>query len=182
MNHDPAKTARPDAIPKAALWAAAALIVLTIGYAAAHRHRLTLLPAAADGFDLTRPTVVELGFRDRDDGSVVVLDGATDQAVLTLPPGTNGFVRGVMRGLARERRAHGLDHTVPFRLARWPDGHLTLEDPATGRLIELASFGATNQAAFGELWAAARRTDGARRTTSLGGGDSHAEFRSAANH
>ena len=39
----------------------------------------------------------------------------------------------------------------PFRLARWSDGRLTLEDPTTGRRIELGAFGPTNAEVFAEL-------------------------------
>lgn len=182
MKHELPATRAPDHFPKVALWGAAVLVTAAIVFAAAGRQQATSSVSASATFDLTRPTAVELGFRDREDGGVAVLDGSSGAEIATLAPGTNGFVRGVMRGLARERRLHGLDHTRPFRLARWPDGHMTLEDTATGRLIELASFGITNQAAFGALWAAAREADAARRTTTLGGGDSHAEFSAAANH
>ena len=68
-----------------------------------------------------------------------------------LPPGSNGFIRGVMRGLARERMLHGIDAAPPFRLIRWADGRLSLEDTATGRLIDLAAFGPTNAQAFARL-------------------------------
>jgi hypothetical protein len=48
-------------------------------------------------------------------------------------PGTQGFLRGALRALVRERRQHGLGDEQPFRLLAHPDGRLTLEDPATGR-------------------------------------------------
>ena len=68
-----------------------------------------------------------------------------------LAPGTNGFARGVLRGLARERRRSDIGMEPPFRLARWSDGRLTLEDPTTGRRIELGAFGPTNAEVFAAL-------------------------------
>jgi putative photosynthetic complex assembly protein len=82
----------------------------------------------------------ELRFIDRDDGAVVVLS-CRMATVGVLAPGTNGFVRGVMRGMARERRSKNIDAGPPYRLAVWSDGRLTLDDPSTGRWIELAAFG-----------------------------------------
>jgi putative photosynthetic complex assembly protein len=68
-----------------------------------------------------------------------------------LDPGTNGFVRGVLRGLARERRRQGLGSEIPFHLAQRADGRLTLVDPATERVIDLKAFGPTNTQAFARL-------------------------------
>ena len=60
-------------------------------------------------------------------------------------------IRGLMRGLARERRMHGIGAEPPFRLTRYTDTQLTLTDTATGRVIELSGFGATNTATFAAL-------------------------------
>lgn len=90
-----------------------------------------------------------LHFEDRPDGSVAVFEG--DRLIERLEPGTGGFVRGVMRGLARERRIRDIDDATPFRLMRFADGRLLLEDPETGHLVALGAFGATNEAAFARL-------------------------------
>jgi putative photosynthetic complex assembly protein len=96
-----------------------------------------------------------LHFTDRDDGGVSIRLAADGREIAVLAPGTNGFVRGVMRGLARDRRLHGIDAAPPFLLARWHDGRLTLTDPATGRAIDLGAFGPTNREAFAGILAAA---------------------------
>jgi putative photosynthetic complex assembly protein len=57
----------------------------------------------------------------------------------------------VLRGLARERRQHGIGAEPPFRLTLWANGALSLVDTATGRVIELDGFGQTNRAAFARL-------------------------------
>ncbi len=40
---------------------------------------------------------------------------------------------------------------IPFHLTRWSDGRLTIDDTATGQLIELEAFGHTNEDAFARL-------------------------------
>jgi putative photosynthetic complex assembly protein len=57
----------------------------------------------------------------------------------------------VVRGLAHDRIRRGLDAGPPFRLSRWADGRLELQDVATGRRIDLRAFGATNRDAFARL-------------------------------
>jgi putative photosynthetic complex assembly protein len=99
-------------------------------------------------------TVVDsfaLRFEDRADGAVLVYDTADDQLTYTIEPGTNGFVRGVLRGLVRERRADHIGPTPPFRLTRWADGRLSLDDPSTGRHVDLEVFGPTNAGDFAAI-------------------------------
>jgi putative photosynthetic complex assembly protein len=89
----------------------------------------------------------ELRFEDRADGSVIVID-APSQTVIHTMVGENGFFRGALRGLARERKRNGLGSEQPFQLIGRADGRLTLVDPATGQRIDLESFGPTNAAVF----------------------------------
>ncbi len=89
----------------------------------------------------------DLRFEDRADGAVMIFDG-TSQSPFEVVQGEAGFLRGTLRGLARTRHSEGLDDTIPFHLAAWPDGRLTLDDPATGRRIDLEAFGSTNEAVF----------------------------------
>jgi len=94
---------------------------------------------------------VDLRFEDRAGGAVAIYEGTGDRVVDVLSPGSGGFVRGVLRALARERRSHGGGKAMPFRLSKRQDGRLTLEDPTTGRLIDLKAFGPTNAEAFARL-------------------------------
>jgi putative photosynthetic complex assembly protein len=146
------------ALPRPALLSAAVLIVVTI-MAAAYGHWVS--PPAGDRGDSTVIQERRLNFADRDDGAVVVLDVDQQAPVATLAAGTNGFLRGVLRGLVRERRARGLGVDSPFVLTRWSDDHLTLTDGATGRRIELRAFGPTNEQAFRVLLGG-KRGDGLR--------------------
>ena len=93
----------------------------------------------------------QLRFEDRSDGAVLIYDALDGRLTYTVPPGTNGFLRGVMRGLVRDRRADHIGSTPPFRLTRWADGRLSLDDPSTGRHIDLEVFGPMNAGAFAAI-------------------------------
>lgn len=113
-------------------------------------HRAPVDPARTGAQPLA---MRDLRFADRSDGAVVVTDARTGGTIETLAPGNEGFVRGAMRGLVRERRRAGSGPEAPFRLSAWPDGRLTLEDTATGNIMELHAFGRTNAEAFLRLMA-----------------------------
>ena len=91
-----------------------------------------------------------LVFLDSQDGGVRVEDGATGQ-MLTVLHGEQGFVRGALRALSRERYARGIGPSQPFDLIARVDGRLTLLDPATGQTVDLESFGPTNAGQFGQF-------------------------------
>lgn len=93
----------------------------------------------------------ELHFVDTDEGSVSIINAATDLEITRLHTGEDGFMRSVMRGMVRERKAHGLGPEVPFQLTLWEDGLVSLIDPATSRRVELSAFGKDNVAAFTRL-------------------------------
>ena len=143
-----------EAFPRGALVGAAVLISVTILLAAGTRLGLLSPPqTAADARAEARVMPVvshDLRILDQADGTVLIRDlgGSAD---IVIAPGSNNFIRGVMRGLARDRRLRGLDSTPPFTLTRYSDGELTLEDTATGRRIELGGFGPTNRDAFDRL-------------------------------
>lgn len=141
-------SATTQQFPRKVLVAAAALIAFTICASAAARWSglgATKEPTVAAGL------VRELRFEDRNDGAVVIYQANDGQLVDVLAPGTSGFVRIVMRSLARERRLNDQDRSTPFRLTRWTDGRLSVEDPTTHRHIDLGAFGAANTQAFARL-------------------------------
>jgi putative photosynthetic complex assembly protein len=94
---------------------------------------------------------MDLRFSDQSDGSIRITRAADNGLAGTVHPGDGGFIRGVMRGLARDRISRHIGAEPPFRLALSGDGQLTLFDTATGRLIDLESFGEGNRASFFEL-------------------------------
>ena len=96
----------------------------------------------------------DLRFEDRSDGAVLAV--APDGHTVEVFEGEQGFLRGVLRGFARSRHLADLDPATPFRLTRWSDGRLTLDDPADGRHVELIAFGPTNAGVFAKLLEAAQ--------------------------
>lgn len=141
--------------PRGPLIGAGLLIVASIAAVAAVR-------TTGEGtLDTPRASVLaerELTFTDRVDGGIDVIDAKDNRRIDLLAPGADNFMRATLRGLVRERRSRGLGADTPFRLTARTDGRLTLDDPATGRLIDLAAFGPTNAGAFARLLAPPRTT------------------------
>ena len=134
--------------PKAALYAAAFLIGFSIVVAVTGR----VTGIGTTSVRTSAPLVErDLRFLDAPDGSIKVVAATNNAAVATLPPGTSGFVRVVMRGLARHRKLQGHDDTQPFRLTQWQDGRLSIKDNVTGRVVYLGAFGKPNRQAFARL-------------------------------
>jgi putative photosynthetic complex assembly protein len=135
-------------VPRGGVLAAAALVLFSL--ASVTTVRLTgvgevhmTLPAAVQSRDLQ--------FVDGNNGTVLVYDAADHQLIDTLAPGSNGFIRVVLRGLARERRLGDIGSQPPFRLTRYAGGQITLTDTSTGKQIDLGAFGSTNTEAFARL-------------------------------
>jgi putative photosynthetic complex assembly protein len=138
---------RDTTLPRGALLGAAALIGISmIGATISRLYGLSATPAPPAAVVEAR----DLRFTDSPDGAVLVTDAKTG-SVQVIAPGTNGFMRGVVRGLAQERKRQDQDGTTPFRLTRWSDGRLSLSDPVTHRNIYLEAFGPTNATAFAAL-------------------------------
>ncbi|MBL8302363.1 MAG: photosynthetic complex assembly protein PuhC [Ideonella sp.] len=91
-----------------------------------------------------------LKFEDRPDGRIAVIDARHGREVHAIV-GEAGFVRGTLRGLARERKRMGGGPEQPFELVSHADGRLTLHDAVTGRVIDLDAFGPTNTSGFAAL-------------------------------
>ena len=100
---------------------------------------------------------LQLSFVDQPGGALAVLEVPSGRTITTLAPTTNGFVRGVMRGMFRERKLESLGRDGVFTLARHADGRLTLEDQQTHRKVELNGFGPDNAAAFIRILDAGRQ-------------------------
>lgn len=135
-------------LPRAMLYAAAAMVVLSIILAGTSRltgigrTEFAAVPAVESR---------DLLFEDRPDGAVTIYAAEDGSVIGVLPPGSDGFIRGVLRGLARDRKLHQKGADQPFRLTRWADGRLSIDDPTTGRRIDLGAFGPTNAQAFARL-------------------------------
>ena len=91
----------------------------------------------------------DLRFFDEPDQSLRIVDAKTGAIAGGVAFGEkSGFIRGVMRGLARDRHMRGIGIAPPFRLTLWANGQLSLTDSVSNRTIELSGFGDTNRAAF----------------------------------
>lgn len=142
--------AESHAIPRAPIVAAGALVLASLlAVAGARLAGVATNSSVRVGEPIT--ATVEARFEDRDDGAVVVSEAGSGRVLMVAAPGTGGFLRGTLRALVRERRQHGLGAEQPFRIMAHPDGRLTLEDPATGRRMDLSAFGPSNVAVFARL-------------------------------
>jgi len=88
-----------------------------------------------------------LRFKDLPSGAVAVISADNGQ-MITQVEGQAGFVRGILRALARDRRMRQISSDDAFELISRADGRLTLIDLATNNRIDLESFGKDNAAEF----------------------------------
>ncbi len=135
--------ARPERIPRWLVRSIAVMLLLVLGGVGAMRLSGFSPVVAPPAALAERP----LAFADTPEGAVRVSDAATGERLAELH-GEQGFLRGVLRGLARERRAQGVGATTPYVLSLHADGRLLITDPHTGQRIDLASFGPDNAAVF----------------------------------
>ena len=96
-----------------------------------------------------------LYFRDLPGGAVGVISADNGQMIAQVE-GQAGFVRGILRALARDRRMRQISSDVAFELVSRSDGRLTLIDLATNSRIDLESFGKDNAAEFAAFLNTAR--------------------------
>ena len=142
------------AVPRPALLGLAALVGLSLAMTAAvsagwlSREAVPAVSRAAAQVQPVRTRT--LVFADVAGGAVRISDAQTGAEVALIETETQGggFIRGVLRGMARERRMHAIGSAAPFTLTLWADGSLSLADPATGRSVELGAFGPDNRLTF----------------------------------
>lgn len=87
---------------------------------------------------------------DQSDGTIQIADSQSGEILETINRDSNGFIRGALRGLSRERKLRGVGSGEPFRLRYFGDGTLILDDPATSQIVALNGFGQDNAKAFGK--------------------------------
>jgi putative photosynthetic complex assembly protein len=144
-----------EGIPRGVLIGAALLLAFAFS--------ITLFGRSADIGAVHMPSArpyqtLHLHFADRDDGGITITD-AGDGAVLSdIKPGTNGFLRSLMRGFAHERSRDGIGAETPFTLTRWSDGTLSVTDETTGRRVDLDAFGASQTEVFAGLFSPRKET------------------------
>jgi putative photosynthetic complex assembly protein len=138
--------AAANSVPRLPLAWAFSVVIVTI---------LVVTAARLTGFspvqDLGASEVLQsklLRFEDAGDGSVSIIDGTTGKLVASAEPGTNGFLRGTLRGLMRVRKKGEVSYGAPYRLERLRNGQLMLIDTASGIRLDLNAYGQTNAAVF----------------------------------
>jgi putative photosynthetic complex assembly protein len=145
MQHTATKP-QPDQIPRVPLMAAIGLVcVVVLAVAAARLAGVPATPGAIRDVPLQSRL---LSFEDAKDGSIVVHDVTSGDTVAVAGPGTNGFLRGSLRGLMRVRKQEEIAPLTPYKLELMPNGQLVLEDTANAMQIDLNAFGHTNAAVF----------------------------------
>jgi putative photosynthetic complex assembly protein len=141
--HEEAIDAKP--FPRGMLIAVAAMVGLSMLFAAS----ASLWDFGATRIEYAPVTESrDLVFKDLQNGSVGVVDAVRSEQIAEVKPGQDGFVRVVMRSMARDRAVRGVGSDVAFRLARHADDMLSLTDLATGEVVMLNAFGAMNTKAF----------------------------------
>ena len=133
--------------PRLPLAGAIALVCITLGSVGVAR-----LSGTSPHIVIRTDAPIEtrlLRFEDRKDGSVGIIDDLTSAEVAIAAPGTNGFLRGTLRGLMRSRKLKEVNFNEPFRLERYANGQLMLVDIASQKNISLDAFGPSNAAVFG---------------------------------
>ncbi|MBK1696337.1 photosynthetic complex assembly protein PuhC [Rhodovibrio salinarum] len=135
-------------VPRKAIIGAGLILAITMAFAAYGSITGLNLPGEPDSEPRTS---VPIRVDDRPDGSVAVYDADTNELIDTVAPGENGFIRGAMRALARQRQMQNIGAKPPFKLTLWENGRLSLKDMATGERIFLEAYGTTNRDAFAAL-------------------------------
>jgi putative photosynthetic complex assembly protein len=135
-------------VPRGAILGAAALIGFSL--VAASVGRLTGVGTVRADYARTVQSI-SFRFEDRADGGISVIAPESGAVIGVVPAGTDGFVRTVLRSLAFDRQRHGVGAGPAFIIARWSDGHSTIDDPSTGRRVDLAAFGLANMQSFEHL-------------------------------
>jgi putative photosynthetic complex assembly protein len=145
-----AQQQRPrDGVPLGVLIAAAALICFAIA-ASLYSRTTGVGRVALHGAQPFK--VLQLRFEDMPNGGVDVWDAERGDVIYVVEPGKGGFMRATLRTLAQARMRDNQGAATPFRLTRWTDGTISLDDPMTGRALELDAFGPDNAGLFAQLF------------------------------
>jgi len=126
-------------------------LALTVATQLGFFQRQSVPAEARAAAGITAAETRTLRFFDEADGTVRVEDGATGAVLSRFGQGEGGFIRATVRSLVHQRRIRNLGPEVPFTLTRWSNDTLTLADPATGKSLEVSSFGPDNRAVYANM-------------------------------
>ena len=91
----------------------------------------------------------ELHFYDTSDGKILIT--YKNGINISVVGGEGGFIRAVMRSLAKDRITMGVGPEQPFKLVVNKKGLISIVDPVTGNKVDVSSFGQTNAKIFTNL-------------------------------
>lgn len=132
-----------------AVYAAATVVVFALVMTATARvmgYRMAWVPPAEQS------QVLPIQFHlDNPNGEIFITDASTGRTLSRMPSETNRFVKSLASGLDFQRKRDGHDTGTPYELVRWNDNRVSLRDPETGKLIELAAFGRDQVLIFAKL-------------------------------
>ena len=128
-----------------------AVLLGTMAYVFLKPERGVELPTTIAGSKLSVVAIRDIRFEDQLDGGIEVRDATTNAVIERVAPETNGFMRGAVRSLVRERKRSNIGADKPFSIVALADARLVLRDNVTDHEIDLASFGSTNAEVFAKL-------------------------------
>ncbi len=144
-----------NTVPRGALVMACGVVLVTLALTSATQLGwISPAPSASETRTAEAATALStrvLQFADGPDGTVVVTDATTNATVHVYGGEGSGFIRGVLRGMGRERQKRSIPMLAPYEINHWSDGSLSLNHTATTRIVELGAFGPTNRATFEAL-------------------------------
>ncbi|TFL19308.1 photosynthetic complex assembly protein PuhC [Jannaschia formosa] len=141
-----------EMIPTVLVRAMGVLVVsalLITAYASFTDRPLEAMPALDGEVAVVKQRLIYLD-ADGVSGAARVLD-VNGSVIADLDPSQGGFVAGVERVLAFERKRRGETQVRPIRLVLYENGQLSLRDDVTGWRAELVGFGAKNADTFARL-------------------------------
>ena len=136
---------------KAPMIAIAAVLLSTMAYVFLKTEPGVNIPTTIAGSKVAVVATRDIRFEDQLDGGIEVRDASTNAVIERVAPETNGFMRGAVRSLVRERKRSNINADRPFSIVALADARLVLRDNVTDHEIDLVSFGSTNAEVFAKL-------------------------------
>ncbi|MEO0384835.1 MAG: photosynthetic complex putative assembly protein PuhB [Pseudomonadota bacterium] len=138
----------PHYIPRSLVIMAASAVVITVLVVAFAQWTDTSALRTNDGAPAFSQEVQFLPL----EGDRIAVQSVADGALITtVEAGTDGLLRGALRGLNMSRSQSDFDLAAPFILQRFEEDGVYLADPLTDRSIRLESFGPIETGATADL-------------------------------
>jgi putative photosynthetic complex assembly protein len=135
-------------VPRGAIIGAGVLISIVMAAVGAAQLDKHYNPPPAPTIDESQIAAVrDLKFIEGATGVTVVYDAQSGQQLEKLRE-NDGFIRTVLASMAFDRSRQKIEEVPVYRLVRWKDGRVSLQDMTVGRKINLGAFGGPNKAVF----------------------------------